>query len=806
MDKPNPQAGFDDLGGGYKAMSPQGGNDDNALPSLDVYGALWRRKSVVVLLAIVGAGIAALLFSQATPTYASVLRLMLFMQAPPSVINGEVIPQQVALEKQRYLLTSQPVLTSAIQNGQLDKLPTFAGSDGPLGQLRAMLKVAPVGKDLSSDSLEVRCEGGNKEDLPGILNQVVNSYVATIGKDSEASGQESVELIERLQQSLVEDQQEAQSRYYKILKELNLSAENDKGRWVNPYVAEIDKLRLQRDESIQEFRRSDQLLEEVRIAVDPDNKREELLKLAIVEAKKYFNVNGKDASDLDPLTIEDRQRLVRYEQRLEAITTEVVTLEAEKEETAKRYGARHPRVEDAETRYKSVLATKNRLSEEYESMKSMLGDNEEMSRKSEALLQDVRTRDQETLQLYTAALLNQRERAKYTLDKLSEDITDLSEKSNQIAGDITELNMLRDQIDERRESVTQILEKLSAMRVVSGNYSTTKVKIIDEASSPEQVYPKLWKFLAVGLFVGGLLGACLAVLIDHSDLAFRTPIDIQESLNVPVICKVPRIRKGRVSKDFVGSPMLITAYNSNSSVSETFRAARTSLLFSAAQSGSKVFMFTSPSPGDGKSTTIANLAISLAQTNKRVCLVDADYRRPRVQQNFGVQFEPGGMQYLLGESTLDEALRPCEFQNNLTLLTSGGRPKNPGELVASNGFADMISELRSRFDIVLIDSPPVIPVADATSLSAVVDGIVLVLRIRRGVILSARKAKERLDMVQANLMGVIVNGMDENIYYNEYGTYYRGAYYSGYNYGRYYDRQYSDYSDRPRTEKPAKRV
>ena len=418
----------------------------------------------------------------------------------------------------------------------------------------------------------------------------------------------------------------------------------------------------------------------------------------------------------------------------------------------------------------------------------------------------MRTRDQETLQLYTAALLNQRERAKYTLDKLSEDITDLSEKSNQIAGDITELNMLRDQIDERRESVTQILEKLSAMRVVSGNYSTTKVKIIDEASSPEQVYPKLWKFLAVGLFVGGLLGACLAVLIDHSDLAFRTPIDIQESLNVPVICKVPRIRKGRVSKDFVGSPMLITAYNSNSSVSETFRAARTSLLFSAAQSGSKVFMFTSPSPGDGKSTTIANLAISLAQTNKRVCLVDADYRRPRVQQNFGVQFEPGGMQYLMGESSLDEALRPCEFQNNLTLLTSGGRPKNPGELVASNGFADMISELRSRFDIVLIDSPPVIPVADATSLSAVVDGIVLVLRIRRGVILSARKAKERLDMVQANLMGVVVNGMDENIYYNEYGTYYRGAYYSGYNYGRYYDRQYSDYSDRPRTEKPAKRV
>jgi capsular exopolysaccharide synthesis family protein len=235
-------------------------------------------------------------------------------------------------------------------------------------------------------------------------------------------------------------------------------------------------------------------------------------------------------------------------------------------------------------------------------------------------------------------------------------------------------------------------------------------------------------------------------------------------------------------------------------VSESFRAARTSLLFTAAQNGGKVFMFTSPSPGDGKSTTIANLALSLAQTNKRVCLVDADYRRPRVQQNFGVQFEPGGMQYLEGQCTLDEALRPCDFQKNLWLVTTGGRPKNPGELVASESFLEFIGELRSRFDFVLIDSPPVIPVADATSICGLVDGIVMVLRIRRGVVLSAHKAKSRLNMVNGNLIGVIVNGMDENLYYNEYGTYYRGAYYHGHSYKNYYDKKYSDYSDKVRKE------
>nr|MCU0709801.1 polysaccharide biosynthesis tyrosine autokinase [Pirellula sp.] len=411
---------------------------------------------------------------------------------------------------------------------------------------------------------------------------------------------------------------------------------------------------------------------------------------------------------------------------------------------------------------------------------------------------DARARDEEMVRLYAASLVNQRSRAKYNLEKADEDIVALSDKSNEIAGKITEVNMLREQIDDRRTTIGQILAKLSEMKALSGNYSSTKVKTIDEASMPEQVFPVLWKFLLVGSILGGLVGAGLAVLIDHSDLAYRTPIDIQESMNVPVLCKVPKIKKGKVEKDFAGSPMLVTAINPSSSAAETFRAARTSLLFAAGQSGHKVFMFTSPSPGDGKSTTVANLAISLAQTNKKVCLVDADYRRPRVQQNFGVQFEPGGMQYLTGEATLDQALRPCEFQNNLTLLTTGGRPKNPGELVASPAYAEMVAELRERFDIVLIDSPPVIPVADATSLSALVDGIILVLRIRRGVILSAHKAKERLDLVQGNLMGVIVNGMDENLYYNEYGTYYRGAYYYGYQYARSYDREYSDYSDKVR--------
>jgi len=818
MDKPNLQYGFDEANSIGRGA---GGADEPPMPTIDFYGALWRRKSVILLLSVLGAAVACLIYTQVTPVYASVMRLMLFVQAPPSVINGEVVPQTVSLEKHRVLLSGQTVLAEAVRNGQLDKLSTFSGADSPIVDLRKMLTISPVGKDLSSDALEIICDGTVKEDLPGILNQVVASYISAIEKDSEISGKESVELIERLQRSLVDDQKVDQDRYYQLLKELNLTAENDKGRWVNPYVSEIEKLRLERDDIVLKFRDSDQQLEQVRTAMDPENKRDELLRLAVIEGRKYFNLDKQDRGMdfLNGMSEEDRLRLIRYEQRMEVANAEVVAMDSERAEAQSRYGAKHPQVEFVEAKYQASVATRNRLSQELETLRGFLNKERELEKKggelskgtrnadselvqsfADALSKEVRTRDSDILQLYAAALANERERSKYNMDRIAEDITELTNKSAVIAGDITELNMLRDQIEERRNTVGQILEKLSAMRAMSNSYSSTRVKIIDEASFPIQVFPKLWKFLLAGLSLGGLLGCGLAVLIDHSDLAYRTPIDIQENLNTPVLCKIPRIKKSKLPDGFAGSPMLVATHQPNSSVSESFRAARTSLLFTAAQNGGKVFMFTSPSPGDGKSTTIANLAISLAQTNKRVCLVDCDYRRPRVQQNFGVQFEPGGMQYLEGECSLDQAARACEFQKNLWLVTTGGRPKNPGELVASASFVEFISELRNRFDFVLIDSPPVIPVADATSICGLVDGIIMVLRIRRGVVLSAHKAKSRLSMVNGNLIGVIVNGMDENLYYNEYGTYYRGAYHNGYSYRKYYDKKYSDYSDRVRSE------
>ena len=209
-------------------------------------------------------------------------------------------------------------------------------------------------------------------------------------------------------------------------------------------------------------------------------------------------------------------------------------------------------------------------------------------------------------------------------------------------------------------------------------------------------------------------------------------------------------------------------------------------MFASGRIQGNVFLFTSPSPGDGKSTMTCNLAISLAQAGKRVLLIDADYRRPRVHQNFGISIEPGFCDSLEG-TPLEECIRPSEIVPQLDLLTTGGRPKDPGEIVSSHSFHLMLEQVREKYDYVLVDSPPLLPVADAASISAHVDGVILVLRIRRGVMVASQRAKEQLELVNARILGVIVNGLDQNPYYSDYGYYSSYGYQKGY--GRYHDSQ-----------------
>lgn len=219
------------------------------------------------------------------------------------------------------------------------------------------------------------------------------------------------------------------------------------------------------------------------------------------------------------------------------------------------------------------------------------------------------------------------------------------------------------------------------------------------------------------------------------------------------------------------SNMIVTHRDPSASASEAFRILRTNLQFMSIDNPIRSLVVTSATPGEGKTTMTANLAVAFAQTGARVCLVDADLRRSMVAKLFGVDNWSGLTTTLIGQGDLDMVLQETKIPG-LTLLPSGPIPPNPAEMLGSARMSNLLTSLQDRFDIVLVDTPPVLAVTDAAVVAPKVDGVVLVVRSGAVPREQAIRAKVALEAVKANLLGVILAGLksddQDGYYYNYY--------------------------------------
>lgn len=212
-----------------------------------------------------------------------------------------------------------------------------------------------------------------------------------------------------------------------------------------------------------------------------------------------------------------------------------------------------------------------------------------------------------------------------------------------------------------------------------------------------------------------------------------------------------------VSNGAAAHSSLITLRDPNSAVAEAYRTLRTNILFSSLDRPLHTLLITSTSPDEGKSTTLANLAVTMAQAEQRVLLVDCDLRRPSLHAIFGLPNERG-----LTSALLEQPDGPLPVQETgvagLRLLTSGPLPPRPADLLGSRRMGALIERLRSEADIVLFDTPPVVAVTDAAVLAPRVDGVLLVLQAGQTRRDRARQARQMLEKVKANIIGVVLNG------------------------------------------------
>ena len=277
----------------------------------------------------------------------------------------------------------------------------------------------------------------------------------------------------------------------------------------------------------------------------------------------------------------------------------------------------------------------------------------------------------------------------------------------------------------------------------------------------------------LGLALGLLLGVGIAFLREMLSDELRGRADFEDHAGVPVLAVIPKVASWRRKSE----AKLITLDQPKSVVSEAYRTLRTSILFSAMQRGLHTIMVASANAGEGKSTTAANLAVVLADSGKRVVLISADLRKPRLHRFFTLETEPGLSNALAGEATVWDSLQAPQVEN-LRVMVSGPVPARPTELLQSEAMGELVADLRDVSDFVIIDTSPILPVADALVLAPLVDGILLVADASITTRSAVTHTRELLDQVDARLVGAVFNDYDPS---RDRG----GAGYYGYGYRRY---------------------
>lgn len=358
-------------------------------------------------------------------------------------------------------------------------------------------------------------------------------------------------------------------------------------------------------------------------------------------------------------------------------------------------------------------------------------------------------------------------------------------------------NILKREFETNRELYDGLLQRMKEIGLAAG-IQENNISVIDPALAPGGPYhPNFMRSVLVALFLGAVIGIGLALLLEFLDTTVRRAEDFERLTSRPVLGLVPLARRdvgavmagmmvplGRRRQRTTAGVAHYSVTHIRSTVSEAYRSLRTSLMFSTPEGMPKTLLITSPTPGAGKTTTAINLATVIAQNGARVLVIDADLRRPRLHVEFSSRQSPGLTNRIAGvgpdkdaegngKSTIIGTNVPGMF-----IMPSGSNAPSPPELLGSARMRELLRQSTKVFDHVIIDSPPILGLADSILLASMVDGVVMVVAAGQTTKDSIRNCIRRLDQVHANLLGVAMNQVDlsspdysdfRSDYYN-YGT------------------------------------
>ncbi len=331
--------------------------------------------------------------------------------------------------------------------------------------------------------------------------------------------------------------------------------------------------------------------------------------------------------------------------------------------------------------------------------------------------------------------------------------------------------LLRKREAETNRKLYEVLLTRLKETTITENLPQSNIHIVDIAQVPDHpVKPRKRRNLLFSVVMGLMLGTGLAFFFEYLDNTIKSPEEIERYMRVPFLGAVPTARKAKNG----GAIELIMAHTPKSPHAEAYRTIRTGVLLAMAERQPRVILVTSPGPLEGKTTTAANLAVAMAQSGSSVLLIDGDLRKPRIHRVFEQDNAKGLSTVLVGETSLEVAVRQSAFPL-LSLLTTGPLPPNPAELLGSKRMRDLISDLSKQFDRIVIDSPPAVPVTDSILLGMLCDGVLLVIKESHTTKDMAVNAGRRLADSRTKILGAVLNDVDlkrNGYYYYPYYRYY----------------------------------
>ncbi len=718
----------------------------------------WRLLSGLTVGLILGH----LLYLKAGPEFEAFAEILVQRKYAPPMREEEKVLSAGSMPSEHIKLILSPMIaTGAVKQGHLEELQTFHGEHDMTEVVLDSLKVKRVaGQDRShSNVFDIRYTSKQAGDAAKVVDAVISAYEEFLRTNSREQSDEVQELAEAATRSMAERLRQKEIEYSAFIQSVPEEFRSALGAKAQPVqaqtnVAPQDVIQTLGEETnrnrikIAELRSRQQSVER---ALAAGQSREAIE----TQVRRFLNTTDGRTTDVQSKSTE-----------LNIYQSQLIPLLLKEKQLARDYGRDWPELHSVRRSIETIVEIYRKLGVQLPEGVDVVTDSEKP-----------KASENDLVGLYLADIKQQIIELQIKEEQLNLLISEERNKSKVFAEYQTQEQNLRVELTSLQDlwSKQQERELKVTIEKDSNGYRMTRLSPVKNAL----VIKRMMKFYAAGAAACLFLVALTCVLQELADLTIKTVRDVRAIVRQPVlgsVCDfvVPVDQAGPTSE--VPHPALRYLHAPSSVEAENYRTVRASLLVTAEHLGARVVMISSPEPGDGKTTLASNLAVAVAQSGKRVLLIDGDLRRPSIHRMLRIPQGTGLTELLAGEIDFYSAIRSTVI-DRLSVITTGMPAANPAEALSSPKMHEIFAQAKNEFDFVFVDAPPLLAVSDPCVIARHTDGIVLVARLNKNTRSALVRVRQLLGDQDIPVIGSVVNGVPAKggheygyTYYGEYAT------------------------------------